>query len=169
MEDYLSSVSDNRVFNQALDQSNTFDYHFIIIEGTDKELKELIKNKQKYTGRYITLKEYYGSLGSLLNVTSILQVPNRNHAFHCMESAARHCIDMKPVLKRFKKSRGTPALRLLANNVERVGFKTAKRICDDLGLESINDVLCLDKERLVSVDGVGVKTADNILAQLKGI
>lgn len=169
LEDYLGSVADNRVFNQALNQADSFNYHFIIVEGTDKELKELIKSKQGYTGRYITLKEYYGSIGSLLNVTSILQVPNRNHAFHCMESTARHCLSMKPVLKRFPKSRGTPALRLLANNVEKVGYKTAEKICSTWGLVSIGDVLSLDKSDLMEVDGIGERKADSILEQLKGI
>lgn len=164
IEDYLSSLSDNRVFNQALDQSNNFDYHFIIIVGSDKQRQKAFD--KLYTGRYMTLKEFYGSIGSLVNVTSILQVLNQNHAFHCMEATARHCIDMKPVLKRFKKSRGTPALRLLANNVDRVGLKTAELICEELGLVSVNDVLSLDFDDLVSVKGVGVKTADSILRQL---
>lgn len=169
IEDYLASLSDNRVFNQALDQSNNMDYHFIIIVGTPEELNQCIKDKKHYTGRYMSLKEYYGSFGSLLNVTSIIQVPNQNHAFQCMESTARHCIDTKPVLKRFKKSRGTPAIRLLANNVEKVGYKTAEKICETLGLKSINDVLCLDFDDLVSVDGIGDCKAENILLQLKGL
>ena len=169
VEDYLGSLADNRVFNQALDQSNNFDYHFIIIVGTQTELSNLISKKARYTGRYITLKEYYGSFGSLLNVTSIIQVPNQNHAFQCMESTARHCIDMKPVLKRFPKSRGTPALRLLANNINGIGYITAEKICDKWDLESVNDVLGLDFDDLVMVDGVGDKTASNILRQLKGL
>lgn len=145
------------------------DYHFIIIVGTPEELNHCMKEKKHYTGRYMTLKEYYGSFGSLLNVTSILQVPNRNHAFQCMESTARHCIDTKPVLKRYPKSRGTPALRLLANNVERVGYKTAEKICDKLHLFSIDDVLCLEKSDLLRVDGIGDRKADIILKQLKDI
>ena len=169
IEDYLGSLADNRVFNQALDQSNNFDYHFIIIVGTQTELSNLISQKAKYTGRYITLKEYYGSFGSLLNITSIIQVPNQNHAFQCMESTARHCISMKPVLKRFPKSRGTPALRLLANNINGIGYVTAEKICDKWGLESVNDVLGLDFDDLVMVDGVGDKTASSILEQLKGL
>lgn len=169
IEDYLGSLSDNRVFNQALDQSNNFDYHFIIVVGTPDELNTLIREKQSYTGRYMTLREYYGSFGSLLNVTSIIQVPNQNHAFQCMESTARHCIDTKPVLKRFPKSRGTPALRLLANNVEKVGYKTAEKICDKLHLLTIDDVLGLKKERLVEVDGIGDRKADIILKQLKDL
>ena len=169
IEDYISSLKDNRVFNQALDQSNNFDYHFIIVVGTETERAMAFKDDKLYTGRYMTLKEYYGSFGSLLNVTSIIQVPNRNHAFQCMESTARHCIDTKPVLKRFPKSRGTPAVRLLANNVEKVGYKTAEKICNKLCLKSINDVLCLDFDDLVSVEGIGDRKADLILEQLKGI
>lgn len=166
IEDYLGSLADNRVFNQALDQSNNFDYHFIIIVGTETERAEAFREDKKYKGRYMTLQEYYGSFGSLLNVTSIIQVPNMNHAFQCMESTARHCIDMKPVLKRFKKSRGTPALRLLANNIKGIGYKKAESICTECNLQTINDVLKLSKKSLLEVDGVGDVTADNILKQL---
>lgn len=166
--DYLDSIVDNRVFNQALEQSDNFDYHFVIIVGTYNELNRLIRERKQYTGRYMSLKEYYGTFGSLLNVTSILQVPNMNHGFQLMESTARHCLSLKPVLKRYRKSRGSPALRLLANNVNGIGYSTAELICRNLGLESVADVLKLSKDDLLSVKGIGEVKADNILRQVHG-
>ena len=166
IEDYISSLSDYRVFNQAINQSNHFDYHFVIIVGTEHELQQTIRRNKEYTGRYMTLKEFYGSFASIVNFSSILQVPNSNHAFQLMESVARHCTDTKPVIKRFPKSRGSPAYRMLVNNVQKVGEITAKNICDTLGLVSIQDVLNIARQDLVKVDGVGDKKADVILEQL---
>ena len=166
LEDFIASIYDNRVFNQALNQSNEFDYHFVIVVGTDKEKQELIRDKQRYTGEYMTNKQFYGAYASLLNITSLIQVPNEKTAFLCMERVAIKCCDLKPVLKRYNKSRGTPALRLLANNVSRVGDKTAEKICNSLKLETIDDVLNLTVEDLVKVNGVGEKTAESILSQL---
>lgn len=166
LEDFINSIHDNRVFNQALNQSNEFDYHFVIVVGTDKEKQELIKEKQRYTGEYMTNNQFYGAYASLLNITSLIQVPNEKTAFLIMGKVANKCLDDKPVLKRFSKSRGSPALRLLTNNVNRVGYKTAVNICNTLKLESINDVFSVTVDDLVKVDGVGEKTANSILEQL---
>ena len=166
IEDYIASLNDYRVFNQAINQSNNFDYHFVIIVGTDKEKTEVIKSKKKYTGSYVTNKQYYGGLASLVNFTSILQVPNEKLAFMLMLQVAVKCCDLKPVLKRFQKSRGSPALRLLTNNVAGIGYITAERICKELGLVSVADVLNVSKADLVGVDGVGGVTAVKILKQL---
>ena len=166
LEDFIQSIYDNRVFNQALNQSNSFDYHFVIIVGTDKEKQQLIRDKQRYTGEYMSNSQFYGAYASLLNITSLVQVPNEKTAFLVMGKIAVKCLSDKPVLKRYNKSRGSPALRLLANNVHRIGEKTAVNICNTLNLESIQDVFNLTVNDLVTVDGVGVKTAESILKQL---
>lgn len=167
LEDYIHSIKDNRVFNQALNQSNNFDYHYIIVVGTDKEKQEVIRENQRYTGQYITKRQFYGSYASLVNISSLIQVPNESTAFLVMELVAEHCCNDKPVVKRFNKSRGSAAYRLLNNNVSRVGGKTAERICKELNLVTIEDVLGLTKEDLTSVAGVGDATAVSILRQLK--
>lgn len=168
LDDFISSINDNRVFNQALNQSNYSEYHFVIVVGTDNEKSKVIKEKQRFTGNYVTNEQFYGAYASLVNVTSLIQVPNEKIAFMVMGKVAEKCCSDKPVLKRYLKSRGSPALRLLNNNVNRVGYITAERICKELDLVSIDDVFNkLNKDDLMSVDGVGPKTADNILSQLK--
>ena len=167
VEDYISSLTDYRVFNQALNQSNEFDWHFVIIVGTDEERKEAIKEKGRYSGRYVSNEQFYGSFASLVEVTSIIQTPNQEIAFMTMEKIASKCLRDRPVVKRFQKSRGTPAFRLLVNNVNRVGYITAERICEKLDLETVEDVLKLTVEKLTEVDGVGQKTARSIMSQLK--
>lgn len=166
VDDYISSLKDYRVFNQALNQSNKFDYHFVIVVGTDEDKKRVIDKQYWVTGRDLSDTEFYGGFASLVNFTSIIQVPNTKTAFGVMEQVARKCISDRPVVKRFLKSRGSPAYRLLNNNVHRVGHVTAQNICDTLGLRSVDDVLGLQKKDLLKVKGVGEKTADMILLQL---
>ena len=166
VDDYVNSLKDYRVFNQALNQSNKFDYHFVIVVGTDEDKKRVIDKQYWVTGRDLSDTEYYGGFASLVNFTSIIQVPNRDTAFGVMEQVARKCTSTRPVVKRFPKSRGSPAYRLLNNNVHRVGHVTAQNICDTLGLVSVDDVLGLQKKDLLKVKGVGEKTADMILLQL---
>lgn len=166
IEDYLQSIKDNRVFNQMINLSNDFDYHFLIIVGSDKQRIELFKKQKRYTGRYMTMEQYYGSIASICNFSSVLQVNTEKQAFLLMWKIAEHCTNLKPVLKRFNKSKGSPALRLLANNVNSVGVKLAERICGTLDLKSVDDVFKVDKESLMSVDGIGAVKAEDILLQL---
>ena len=167
LEDYISSIHDNRVFNQALNQSDNFDYHFVIVVGTDKQKQEIIKDKKQHTGNYMTNKQFYGTYASLVNVTSLIQVPTEKLAFMVMGQVAEKCLNDKPVVKRFRKSRGSPAFRLLNNNVNGIGFKTAELICDELDLVCIEDVFGLSVVDLVEIKGIGEKTAVSILEQLK--
>lgn len=168
IEDYINSIKDNRVFNQALNQSNNYDYHFVIVVGTDAEKEAVIKEHGFITGNFISDEQFYGAYASLVNITSLIQVPKEKTAFMVMGKVAKHCCDIKPVLKRYSKSRGTPALRLLNNNVNRVGYITAQKICDELDWITIDDVFNnISVDKLVEVDGIGVKTAENILSQLK--
>ena len=39
MADFINSVTEGRVFNQAIDQQRQFKNHFVIIEGTEEERK----------------------------------------------------------------------------------------------------------------------------------
>ena len=132
LDDFISSINDNRVFNQALNQSDYYDYHFVIVVGTDKEKQKVINDKKYYTGNYVTNEQFYGAYASLVNVTSLIQVPRESIAFMTMGKVAEKCCSDKPVLKRYSKSRGTPALRLLSNNVNRIGYITAEKICKNL-------------------------------------
>ena len=42
----------------------------------------------------------------------------------------------------------------------------ADRIVETLSLETVNDVTCLTKEDLLTVDGIGENLADNIILSL---
>ncbi len=41
MPDFINSVMEGRVFNQAIDQQREFANHFVIIEGTDEDRKKI--------------------------------------------------------------------------------------------------------------------------------
>lgn len=168
IEDFIGSTRDYRVYNQALNQSENFNYHFVIIVGSEKQLREAKNSLYRNTGSNFTDKQWNGSIASLVEFTSVLQVKNQSLAFDLMERVAKKCIRDKPVIHRFPKTKGIPAYRFLCNNVNGIAEKTAQKIVDELGLWSIVDVLRLSKKDLMSVKGVGGKTAENILRQVMG-
>lgn len=165
--DFISSIEDNRVFNQALNQSNTSDYHFVLVVGSDKDFTKAVDNYGYHTKHYIGKETWNGSIASLVNFTSVLTAKNEEWSFDLMKRVAVKCCNTKPVVHRFPKSRGSPAYRLLVNNVNRIGTKTAENICKTLKLETIDDVLSLSVADLVKVDGVADVKAKSILKQVK--
>ena len=168
IEDFIGSVEDNRVFNQALNQSNQYDYHFVVVVGSDNDYDTAIKKHGFHSNHYISYKHINGSIASLVEFTSILQVKNQLLAFDLMERVAIKCLRDKPIIHRFPKSRGSPAYRFLVNNVNGIADKTAKMICDELDLWCIGDVLELNVDKLSCVKGIGKKKAENILIQIIG-
>ena len=168
IEDYIGSTRNKRVYNQALNQSENFNYHFIIIVGSEKDYRKAKDDLYYNTGNSFTNNQFNGSIASLVEFSSVLQVKNQSLAFDLMTRIARKCIRDKPVIKRFPKTKGVPAYRFLCNNVNGIAEKTAQRIVDELGLWSIVDVLRLSKKDLMGVKGVGGKTAENILRQVMG-
>lgn len=166
ISDFISSIEDNRVFNQALNQSNTFDYHFIIIVGDEADYKKAVKTHGYHSGRYVGMSTWNGSIASLVNFTSVLTAKNESWAFDLMERVALKCTSDKPVIHRFPKSRGSPAFRFLVNNVSRIGTKTAENICDTLQLDCLADVFSVTESDLVKVDGIGEKKAGSIVGEI---
>ena len=169
IEDFIDSIEDNRVFNQALNQSNKYDFHFVVIVGSDNDYETAIIKHTRHTKHYIGLTNINGSIASLVEFTSILQVKSQDLAFDLMERVAIKCLRDKPIIHRFPKSRGSPAYRFLVNNVNGIADKTAKNICEDLDLWSLLDVLELNVNDLIKVRGIGRKKAENILLQIVGM
>lgn len=168
VDDFIHSLSDYRVFNQALNQSNNYDYHFVIIVGSDDEKDKVLKKNCVFSGNYVDDNQYYGAIASLVNFTSVIQVPTENLSFQVMLQIAKKCCDEKPIIKRYPKSRGSPALRLLVGTINGVGYKKAERICSTLNLRSVEDVFSLNVEKLVKVKGIGKKSAEGLLEQIRG-
>lgn len=164
--DFISSVNDNRVFNQALQQTAEFDYHFVIIVGNEKSLIKAKDKLYRMTKQNFTNSQWNGAIASLVEFTSVLTAKTESLAFDLMERIALKCTRDKPVIKRFPKSKGSPAYRFLCNNVNGIADKTAEKICNDLNLWSIGDVLSLNVETLCKVNGIGKRKAQSILKQV---
>ena len=84
-----------------------------------------------------------------------------------MEKQAKKCFDNKTIHKSLKKVTKNSAMNYLVNCCYGVGTKTAENITGDLKLFTLQDLLNLDKELLLTVNGVGEKTADRILSNIK--
>lgn len=167
MEDFITSVNEGRVFNQAIDQQSQFLYHFVIIEGTDEEMQKICSDRYYSTGVSFSKAQFYGAIARLNTFTTVLRVPNRKTAFELMEVQSKKCMDEKAVAKSFPKSEGNAAFRYLCYCCNRIGSNTAEKIVDELSLNNLEDIIALKRDDLTSIYGIGDATADTILEQVR--
>lgn len=165
--DFFSSINDNRIFNESIDQQREFEHHFVIVVGTTGEITRE-RNKRYQMGRgQVSKKQVMGVICSLNTYTTVIRADTQKEAFDYMLTQARKCFENKMLVKRFNKSEGNLAFRFLCYCVDGVGEKTAENLVFNLGLVTLDDLMNLTEKRLTSVDGVGIKTAKKIMFELR--
>ena len=167
MADFINSVTEGRVFNQAIDQQREFMNHFVIVEGTDEDRKTVTDDLYYSTGLTFTKKQFYGAITRLNTFTTVIRVPNRKTAFEVMEQQAKKCFDEKAIAKVFPKSEGNSAFRFLCYCCQGVGPVTAEKIVEELKLKNLEDVMNLTKTDLMKINRIGDATASSILEQVR--
>lgn len=169
--DFIDSIIDKRVFNQSLSQMEMFPYHFVVLElgKTFNLQKEL--NKYRYEGhtrREFYDTHYYGVISRLNTYTTVLPIAgDKKDCFRVMLKQAEKCLDEKILIKFPEVKTANSALNFLCNDVRGINMGKAKPITDGLGLTTLEDLLNLTKEDLVSINGIGEKTANNILNKIR--
>lgn len=167
IKDFVQSVKSNRVFNQAVDQSTTYKYHFVIIVGTERERRGYL-NKLKHLGNtqlYFDNKKYIGAICRLNTYTTVIQVNTEKEAFYYMRTQARKCLDNKHVIKRLETKTDNPAFNFLMN-IKHISDVKAEIIVDGLNLYTLEDLLNVTNNQLQSLNGIGSTTVGIIMKAL---
>ena len=160
IEDFIASIIDNRVFNQAIDQNIEFLWHYVIIVGTEHEKESLLHED-------FTKKEYNGAIDSLNTITTVTYADNQNEAFYRMLNITKKCLDGKMMRKRFPKKYPNPAFCYLDYCCYGIGYEKANTITSHLHLQNLEDLMKLTHDKLVEVPGIGDKTAKLLLEKIK--
>ena len=167
--DFIASVLDKRVFNQAINQLEHFKYHFIIIEMIS-DMKNDIKRREKgIIQPFFSYKLFYGSIARLNTYTTVLLVHGGlKECLSMMRIQAEKCLDNKPLVKEINKKEGNTALNFLSSCVRGVSYKRAELIVSELELHTLKDLLNMEYDDLVGISGIGESTAKKIINQIKG-
>lgn len=166
--DFISSVSDGRIFEQVKRMNAEFDWSFVVIEGTIEDLNRENKRRmlQQNTGRPFSLNQFYGAIARLNCYTTVVQCHNQAQAFNYMEKQMLKIFDDKPLLKHFKSDAFNPALNFLCC-INGINYKTAKLIVDEFEVNSLVDLInVVENEDLTSINGIGEKTAQLIKSKV---
>lgn len=168
LKDFVKSVQNQRVFNQAIDQSTTYPYHFVIIVSSANERRKYF-TKLKNTGHpdlYFNEIKFIGAISRLNTYTTVIQAENELEAFLYMKSQSRKCLDNKHIIKRLESKTDNPAFNFLMN-IKHISDVKAKTICDGLDLYTLEDLLNVTNNELQGLDGIGSATAGIIMKAIK--
>ena len=167
-EDMVASIVDSRVFNECIRISQLYRYPYLVIAGDIPRRIEMM-HQYNLSGR-ITLESYLGALASLSTIVNVLVVNNQSQALHLIKSIFEKCNNsdnvVRGVVKPPKKT-FNPAANYLSL-IRGISTSKALKITEALELETLEDLLTLDLEKLLSIDGVGKKTAIQIMDKIKG-
>lgn len=167
ISDFVSSIQDSRVFNEAINQAENFDYHFVVIQGDDHTRAKAISMSRNY--HEVNYFQYLGAIASLNRYTTVIESysPFINEAYYRMWITAKKCLSNKPIVKKFPKKNKNPAMNYLTYCIYGLNHKRANDIVTTLKLHTLEDLLYLDHDKLTSIDGIGPKLADRILQTIQ--
>lgn len=156
--DFISSITDNRLFNETITQTEKYPTHFLVLHGTNRDYHAALQ----HTG--LEEKHITGAIARLLTYTKIIRSTGTiEDCYKLMMVTAEKCLDDKTLCKNFGTKSVNKAFNVLAFCVDDINEKRAKAIVNHLDLHTIKDVTNLTHEDLVNVPGIGDVLAENIL------
>ena len=163
MADFISSIQNSRVFNEAINQAETYDWHYVIIQGNEHERSKCLAMTQHYVP--VNLFQFHGAIASINRYSTVIEVytPFINEAFYKMYIQVKKDLSDKPIVKKFEKKDKNSAFNYLCYCVYGLNHKRATDITNTLNLHTMEDLLYLDMDKLTSVPGIGSTLANKIL------
>lgn len=168
--DLFNSIQSRQVFRQVADMVRVFPVHYLLIVGNPEE--EIIKNmiiKKKNPNYHwnFTLEQWDGAYTSLQQVTRVVFAYNWKRALSLMNLLFKKSTDNKNRVFNYNPKLNNQAATYIACK-KGVGQRTAELITNELELETLEDLLGVTKDNLLSCEGIGDKKADLILKGIRG-
>ena len=165
MPDLMWSITEGRLFDQAIKQAEKFKKHFIIVEWNEKQKKHTNKQLKKI-GKELKTQDIYESLARLNTFTNVLISPSKDLSFPLMEKYAQIALE-KTVFEKPIVEKGENVAYNYLMLIEGVNSVKAHTICKKLKVKTINDLLNLTTKKLLKVHGIGPLTAQKIISSIK--
>ena len=169
--DFMSSVLDESLFNEAMNQALVYPFHFVIVQGN---LRSWLDDNWKYVNtkwknrydKYLhaNLGRYFGALRRLRTFTCPILVVREEQAFDEMLLQAIKCLDGKSKFYS-NVTRPVPSqdpIDVLLCSVNGVSSKKANAIRKHHSINNLYDLLNLTVNDFKEVDGFGEKSSNNV-------
>ena len=173
ISDFMSSIKNNSLFNEAANQSLEYKYHYVIVVGDVREyLREsweyyLTRKSWKYRyDRFLAtnLLQYYGAIRRLRVFTCPVEINGEENAFQEMLLQAIKCLDGKSKFYSnvTRQVESQDPVDVLLCSTKGVSSKKAEAIRKTHNISNIYDLLNLTINDLKEVEGIGDKVSTNI-------
>ena len=169
--DFMSSVLNESLFNEAMNQALVYPFHFVIVQGN---LRSWLDDNWKYVNtkwknrydKYLhaNLGRYFGALRRLRTFTCPILVVREEQAFDEMLLQAIKCLDGKSKFYS-NVTRPVPSqdpVDVLLCSVNGVSSKKANAIRKHHSINNLYDLLNLTVNDFKEVDGFGEKSSNNV-------
>lgn len=169
--DFMSSVLNESLFNEAMNQALEYDFHYVIVQGN---LRSWLDDNWKYVhtkwrNRYdkylhANLGRYFGALRRLRTFTCPILVVKEEQAFDEMLLQAIKCLDGKSKFYS-NVTRPIPSqdpIDVLLTSCKGVSSKKAEAIRKHHTLNNVYDLMNLTVNDFKEVEGLGEITSTNV-------
>lgn len=169
--DFMSSVINESVFNEAANQSLIYPFHYVMIVGDMRNYveKNWVYSKSRWSGDYpkyivSNYSRYYGALRRLRTFTTPIECSDEKQAFYEMLLQSIKCLDGK---SRYysnvsRQVESQDPCDVLLCSIKNISVKKAERIRKTHTINSIGDLMNLTVNDFKLVDGIGERSANNI-------
>ena len=167
ISDFVASIQDGRVFNQAINMAETYPYNFVIIQGDEHSRAKALAMSRNF--REVSYFGYLGAIASLNRYVTVIESysPFINEAYYRMLINAKKSLSTKPIVKKFPRKNKNPCFNWLCYCNYGINAKKADLIVKELNLETLTDLQQLTVTDLINIKGIGVNTAEKIIKGLK--
>ena len=156
--DFISSITDGRLWNETQKQMENYNIHFLVLHGTNRDYKQACQHTN------LEEKHINGSIARLLTYTKIIRgTGTLTDTLELMRVTAEKCLDNKTITRQFDTKTVNPAFNYLAYCIDGIKGERAKTIVNTLKIETLSDLMELNVDKLTSVNGIGPKLAEKIL------
>ena len=159
--DLVISISNGRLFKQAIKQCKNFEHHNVIVEWDEQNQNKAFK----FLKNKLTIADVYESLAMLSTFTNVIISPNKHTSFKLMEKYAKIYLEDKVFENVGENKTDNVAFNflMLINGINKV---KANAICKNLQLKTIDDLFNIDTKRLTRVPNIGPVTAAKIMSSI---
>ena len=171
ISDFMSSILNESLFNEAANQSLRYPYHYVIIVG---EMKDYVKScwvyhKSRWKGDYPSYivnnySRYYGALRRLRTFTTPIECFDEKQAFYEMLLQSIKCLDGKSKYYSnvSRQVESQDPVDVLLCSAKGVSSKKASAIRKHHTINNLYDLLNLTVNDFKAVEGFGEKSSNNV-------
>lgn len=172
IDDLMSSITNGRLFDECVNQTVTYQYSYLIVEGNlqdyilDTWESYIVRKQYMFDyNKFIksTYSRYEGAIRRVQTICPVIYAPSESVAFQEMLLQAQKCCESKHYGSEAKSLlKSASAVDSVLCSVKGVSSKKAKLIKETLNIKNLNDLINCSVKDFNKVRGIGEKTSLNL-------